>query len=183
MNKNEGKINMEKNGDIAGKYLSFSLREETYGIPIESVQEIIEMAPITYVPNLPDFVKGVINLRGKVLYVIDLRGKFGLEETSFTKETCIIIVDIGSLQLGVIVDSVYEVLEFKKENIEANQSLSDDDNDQFIIGMGKIDEKVIILADLSIAFSSESMKKIIRPDNQAKLNSLIAENSAKKEAV
>jgi len=105
-----------------GKYLTFSLAGEEYGIGILKVKEIIGMMAVTSVPQTPDFVKGVINLRGKVIPVIDLRLRFGIEREEYTERTCIIVVEIssssGKVVIGIVVDSVSEVLNIKGEDIE-----------------------------------------------------------------
>jgi purine-binding chemotaxis protein CheW len=105
-----------------GKYLTFSLKEEEYGIGILKVKEIIGMMPITSVPRTPDFVKGVINLRGKVIPVVDLRLKFSMESISYTDRTCIIVVEIESdaatVFIGIVVDAVSEVLNITERDIE-----------------------------------------------------------------
>jgi purine-binding chemotaxis protein CheW len=105
-----------------GKYLTFTLADEEYGIGILKIREIIGMMPITTIPQTPQFVKGVINLRGKVIPIIDLRQKFGMESIDYTDRTCIIVVEIdgtvGNVQIGIVVDSVSEVLNIKKEDIE-----------------------------------------------------------------
>lgn len=113
--------------DREGKYLTFSLAGEEYGIGILKVKEIIGMMPITTVPRTPPFVKGVINLRGKVIPVVDLRLKFGMEEMAYAERTCIIVVEIrgegGSVLIGIVVDSVSEVLNIKGGDIEETPAL------------------------------------------------------------
>ncbi|MDY6842623.1 MAG: chemotaxis protein CheW, partial [Thermodesulfobacteriota bacterium] len=108
--------------DREGKYLTFTLAEEEYGISILKIKEIIGMMPITFVPQTPEFVKGVINLRGKVIPVVDLRLRFGMESIDYTERTCIIVVEIegqaDTVLTGIVVDSVSEVLNIKGEDIE-----------------------------------------------------------------
>ena len=106
-----------------GKYLTFALADEEYGISILKVKEIIGMMPITTVPQTPEFVKGVINLRGKVISVMDLRLKFGMDEIEYTERTCIIVVEIAgasnnTILIGIVVDSVSEVLNIKSDDTE-----------------------------------------------------------------
>ena len=142
----------------AGKYLTFSLASEEYGIPILKVKEIIGMMPITSVPQVPNFVKGVINLRGKVIPVIDLRLKFGLEEIDYTERTCIIVVEIesesGTLPTGVIVDSVSEVIAIKDEDIEDTPEFGTTLDTAFISGMAKKDSEIKILLDIDSVVST-----------------------------
>ncbi len=113
---------LKTSGDKGGKYLTFLLGDEEYGIAILKIKEIIGMMPITYVPQTPEFVKGVINLRGKVIPVIDLRLKFGLESVGHTDRTCIIVVEIqgpaAMIQIGLVVDTVSEVLNIRADDIE-----------------------------------------------------------------
>jgi len=135
-----------------GKYLTFALADEEYGISILKVKEIIGMMPITTVPQTPAFVKGVINLRGKVIPVVDLRLKFGMSATEYTERTCIIVVEIlgetGTLQIGNVVDAVSEVLNIRGEDVEETPSFGSTLNTSYILGMAKIDGGVKILLDI-----------------------------------
>ena len=141
----------------AGKYLTFALAEEEYGLEILKVREIIGMMEITAVPRTPGYVKGVINLRGKVIPVVDLRLKVGMAEAERTDQTCIIVVDIGDVEMGIIVDQVREVLDIAGENIEDAPSLGDKVDTDFILGMGKLGEKVTILLDISKLLSKSDI--------------------------
>ena len=135
-----------------GKYLTFTLAEEEYGIGILKIKEIIGMMPITTVPQTPDFVKGVINLRGKVIPVMDLRLKFGMESIDYNDRTCIIVVEIegstGTIQIGIVVDSVSEVLNIKGEDIEETPTFGTKLNTDYILGMAKMEGGVKILLDI-----------------------------------
>jgi purine-binding chemotaxis protein CheW len=135
-----------------GKYLTFSLAGEEYGIGILKVREIIGMMSITPVPQTPEFVKGVINLRGKVIPVIDLRLRFGLDAASYTERTCIIVVEIhgetGSVPMGIVVDAVSEVLNIRGTDIENTPSFGVKLNTDFILGMAKTEVGVKILLDI-----------------------------------
>ncbi len=133
----------------AGKYLTFILAEEIYGLEILKVREIIGMMTITDVPRTPGYVRGVINLRGKVIPVVDLRLKFGMMTAEETEETCIIVVDVNGVEMGTIVDRVSEVLDINEADIEDAPAMGLDVNTDFILGMGKADEKVTILLDIS----------------------------------
>lgn len=138
--------------DKEGKYLTFSLDNEEYGIGILKIKEIIGMMPITQVPRTPRFVKGVINLRGKVIPVIDLRLRFGMEETGYTERTCIIVVEIelqaGQLMIGIVVDSVSEVLNIKGEDIEETPAFGETLSTEYILGMAKMEGGVKILLNI-----------------------------------
>lgn len=145
-----------------GKYLTFNLKNENYGIPLGRVKEIIAMLPITEVPKTPDYIKGVINLRGKIIPIMDLRLKFCLEEKEYNDRTCIIVVDIlngeAKRQTGLAVDSVAEVVDIKSAEIEEMSSSENSDEDEFIIGIGKVKEKVVMLLDIDKILSREAVK-------------------------
>lgn len=135
--------NMQNN-----KYLLFNIGEEVYGIDIATVTEIIEMQKITDVPDMPSFIKGVINLRGRVIPVMDLRLRFGMVERAYDDRTCVIIVKIDETQMGFIVDTVAEVHDIIETNIEPPPSFkSDNGRNHYISGLGKVNERVTILID------------------------------------
>lgn len=144
-----------------GKYLTFSLAGEEYGIGILKVKEIIGMMPVTSIPQAPYFIKGVINLRGKVIPVTDLRLKFGLSEGKTTDRTCIIVVEIGEngrqVQMGIVVDSVSEVLNVKAGEIEETPSFGTSVETEFILGMAKVEGRVEILLDIDKVFGREEV--------------------------
>lgn len=142
------------------KYLTFALGDEDYGLEILSVREIIGLLEITSVPRMPDFVKGVINLRGKVIPVIDLRLKFGLEEVESTKETCIIVVDLQDTVMGIIVDCVSEVMDIKEEMIEETPEFGVSVDTEFIKGIGKARDKVIMILDIRKILTGRELKAL-----------------------
>ena len=135
--------------------------KEIYGIEILKVQEIIGIMAVTRVPKTPDFVRGVINLRGKVIPVIELRRKFGMESREDTDRTCIVVVQvsgaIGTLTMGLLVDEVSEVLNVGQEQIEAPPSFGVGVDTEFILGMGKVGQKVVMLLDVEKVLSSEKL--------------------------
>jgi purine-binding chemotaxis protein CheW len=135
-----------------GKYLTFVLGKEEYGLEILKVKEIIGMMDITSVPNVPSYVKGVINLRGKVIPVVELRLKFGMESIPYTERTCIIVVDVqvkGRLALiGIVVDAVSEVLNINREEIENTPNFGAGMDTNYILGMAKVKGQVKILLDI-----------------------------------
>ena len=147
--------------DREGKYLTFTLASEEYGIGILKIREIIGMMPITSVPQTPDFVKGVINLRGKVIPVMDLRLRFGMEAIDYSERTCIIVVEIegdgGTVQIGIVVDSVSEVLNIKGEEIEDTPTFGTKLNIDYILGMSKMEGGVKILLDIDKVLSAEEI--------------------------
>ena len=140
------------------KYLTFTLEGEEYGIHILKIKEIIGMMPITSVPRTPDYMKGVINLRGKVIPVVDLRLKFGIEEADYNDRTCIVVVEIkvdsDTFLVGIVVDAVSEVLTIKGEEIEAAPTFGAKLNTDYILGMAKIDGGVKILIDIDRIMSA-----------------------------
>ncbi|WDP92211.1 MAG: purine-binding chemotaxis protein CheW [Desulfobacter sp.] len=135
-----------------GKYLTFTLDKEEYGIGILKVKEIIGMIPITPVPRTPEFVKGVINLRGKVLPVVDLRLKFSMGEIPYTERTCIIVVEIDNndetVLIGIVVDAVSEVLSITAESIEPPPAFGGRLSTEYILGMAKTETGVKILLNI-----------------------------------
>ncbi len=151
---------MQNLGNISGKYLTFRLANEMYGIEILKVREIIGMMEITPVPQTPGFVKGLINLRGKVIAVIDLRTKFNLEEKAYTSETCMIIADLVEKQVALVIDSVCEVVDIPVSGVEETPSFGASINTAFIKGIGKMEKQVIILLDIEKVFNSEELVKV-----------------------
>ena len=147
----------------AGKYLTFALANEEYGLEILKVREIFGYMDITAVPQTPAYVKGVINLRGQVIPVIDLRAKFGMETTDVTEETCIIVVEITQgdqkYSTGIVVDHVQEVLDIAGEDIEESPQFDSSVNTEFILGMGKIGDTVKILLDIDKVLNSDDLAK------------------------
>ena len=142
----------------AGKYLTFQLGGEVYGLEILKVQEIIGMMDVTQVPRTPDFVRGVINLRGKIIPVVDLRMKFDLERPPDSEKTCIVVVQVArdeqEVTMGVIVDEVSEVLDVEGDQIELPLSFGPAVQTDFILGMGKVGRKVVMLLDVDRVLSS-----------------------------
>lgn len=149
---------------LAGKYLTFKLGREEYGLEILKVQEIIKMMEITTVPRTPAFVKGVINLRGKVIPVVDLRLKFDMDEIDATDKSCVIVVqvarDSSTVTMGIVVDEVSEVLDIKGEEIEPSPSMGVTVDTQFILGMAKSKGAVKILLDVDKVLSTGDLEAI-----------------------
>jgi len=143
---------VEKARAGAGKYLTFALGPEEFGLEILKVREIIGYMPITAVPQTPTYVKGVINLRGQVIPVVDLRAKFSMHTTETTSETCIIVVETrqggSKCSTGIVVDRVRDVLDVLAENIENPPDFGGGVDTQCILGMGKIGDSVKILLDI-----------------------------------
>ncbi|MBD3240979.1 MAG: chemotaxis protein CheW, partial [Chitinivibrionales bacterium] len=141
------------------KYLTFRLGEEEYGIEILKVQEIIQMQRVTRVPNAPSYVRGVINLRGKVIPVLELRVTFGMPDQPDSEKTCIIVVQLQlggeALTMGLIIDEVREVLDIGADSIEETPSFGTKVHTDFIMGIGKVDTAVKMLLDIDRIFDEE----------------------------
>ena len=146
----------------AGKYLTFQLANEEFGIRVLKVREIMGLQEITAVPQTPMHIKGVINLRGKVVPVIDLRLKFGLDAAEYTQRTCIIVTQVqgesGSVLMGIVVDGVSEVLNLTAPEIEDTPDFGEEVTGQFLLGMAKVKGKVKILLDIDKVLSSQDMR-------------------------
>jgi purine-binding chemotaxis protein CheW len=144
-----------------GKYLTFLMANEKYGLEILKVREIIGMMAITVVPMIPAYVRGVINLRGKVIPVIDLRLKFGVKAKEDGQRTCIIVVNLArtlqELTMGIIVDEVADVINIGQSQMEPPPSFGANIRTDFILGMGKIDHKVMTLLDIDRVLSGEEI--------------------------
>ncbi|MCH7872466.1 MAG: purine-binding chemotaxis protein CheW [Planctomycetes bacterium] len=142
-----------------GKFLTFRLGSEEFGVEVLKVRELIGIMDITKVPQTHAFVEGVINLRGKVIPVIDLRTKFGLERAAYNDQTCVIVVDVGSL-MGIIVDTVCEVHDIPADNIEPPPELGCGVDTTFILGLGKVGDEVKILLDIDSVLNAGELVEL-----------------------
>jgi purine-binding chemotaxis protein CheW len=145
----------------AGKYLTFQLASEEFGIRVLNVREIMGVQEITAVPGTPAHIKGVINLRGKVVPVVDLRLKFALAAAEYTQRTCIIVTQVrgerGPVMIGVVVDAVSEVLNLTAQDIEDTPDFGDDAGIRYLLGMAKVKGKVKILMDIEQVLSTSEL--------------------------
>jgi purine-binding chemotaxis protein CheW len=150
--------------DKEGKYLTFALAHEQYGLEILKVREIIGYMEITAVPQMPNYVKGVINLRGQVIPVVDLRAKFKMETAEVTEQTCIIVVEIAqgdrTYNTGIVVDRVEEVLDIPGKDIEEAPQFGSSVDTSFILGMGKINDSVKILLDIDKVLATADLNAL-----------------------
>jgi len=144
----------------AGKYLTFFLGDQEYGVEILKVREIIGMVRITPVPRTPAFVEGVINLRGKVIPVIDLRQQFDMASVERNEETCIIVVDVQGIEMGIIVDKVSEVQDIASEDIEETPDFGQTVDTDFILGIAKSEGQVTVLLDICRVLSTEQIATV-----------------------
>jgi purine-binding chemotaxis protein CheW len=160
----------------AGKFLTFFLANEEYGVEILKVQEIIGRMPITPVPLTSKYILGVINLRGKIHPIMDLKIKFGMDQSEITDETCIIVIKTASLMMGILVDKVSEVVNVASGDIEDTPSFGADVNTEYLLGVGKTGGKVRLLLDIEKVITASDiihMKKAAEssgPEPKAETN-------------
>lgn len=143
-----------------GKFLTFSLGKEVYAIEIKYVTEIIGIQPITEVPELPDYVKGIINLRGKIIPVMDVRLRFKKEEVPYNDRTCIIVVDVYGLSVGLVVDQVSEVLSIMEDDIVPPPEISKANDNKYIKGIGKAGSEVKLILGCDRLLNDEDIELI-----------------------
>jgi len=144
------------------KYLIFSIGNQSYGIDIEYVIEIIGIEPITEVPELPDYVKGVINLRGKIIPVMDVRLKFKKEPKEYDDRTCIIVVEISNISIGLIIDRVLDVVNIDEKNIspQPKTNSNKDNTNKYIKGIGKVQNEIRLLIDCYKLIEEEEIEEL-----------------------
>lgn len=154
-------VDDEDDTNLTDKYLLFNLADEEYGIDISRVTGIEELQKITHVPDMPSFMKGVINLRGRVIPVIDLRLRFGMEEREYDDRTCIIVCDVRDITIGFIVDTVTVVLDIEENNIEPPPSFrTESGKERYISGLARVDDEVKILLNVEKILKEEELHKI-----------------------
>ena len=154
---NTGKL--EEKGSLQ-QYVTFLIGGETYGVEVLQVQEIIGMTPITFVPNAMNFMKGVINLRGTVVPVIDMRLKLNLDERQYDVSTVIIVVEVKERMIGIIVDSVSDVVSLPVNSIQDTPHFTSKIETDFVKGIGQIDENLVIILDVSRILTTAEIKSI-----------------------
>lgn len=150
-----------RSADHAGKYLTFELAHEEYGVPVLKVREIVRMTDITPVPRMPRHVRGVINLRGKVIPVIDLRLKLGFPQQDYTERTCIVIVEVsltsGRVLMGMVVDRVADVLNITSEDVDPTPEFGERVQTDYMRGVARVKGRVKILIDLDRVLGADSV--------------------------
>jgi purine-binding chemotaxis protein CheW len=156
MHDDQDKRNIEKGPDN-GQFLTFTLQNEEYGIEILKVQEIKGFSKITPIPNAPPFVRGVMNLRGTVVPIIDLRARFSMTEKEYDQFTCIVVVNVGSRVVGLVVDSVSDVLNIPHDAIANPPELATAGDTSCITGMGKLGERIVMLLDMSKLVGADAL--------------------------
>jgi purine-binding chemotaxis protein CheW len=156
----ENRLTVEQEDTQSGKFLTFELGSEAYGIEIRFVTEIVGIQPVTQVPEVPGYVKGIINLRGQVIPVIDMRLRFGKEEVGYTDRTCIIVIEIRNIPVGLIVDGVSEVIRISEDQIVPAPSYQSGMQDRFIKSIGKVGSDVKLLLDCDKIVLDQGMEEI-----------------------
>lgn len=146
--------------ELAGKYLNFRLDTKYYAFPLLKVREIIRLTDITPVPRTSEFIRGIINLRGKIIPVYDLRRRFGIEAIPDTSISCIIVVDVDELEVGVVVDSVAQVAVFNTDAIERAPSFSQNEQTKYILGIGKCPTYVTLLLDIQNLLQKDEIAEV-----------------------
>jgi len=161
--------------DLAGRYLTFTLGGDNYGIPVLNVREIIHMCPITPVRRMPDYVKGVINLRGSVIVVIDLRLKFAMPPSNYNERTCIIVVHVRGVDgardtmMGAIVDTVEEVILLSEDDIGPTPDFGVSSDTKYMLGVSTFNGSVKTLLDIERVFREEGLVELVNPENNLNL--------------
>ncbi len=145
---------------MKGKFLTFTLKKETYGIEIKYVTEIIGLQPITEVPELPEYIMGIINLRGKIIPVMDVRLRFKKPFREYNDRTCVIVVDIKDLSIGLVVDSVSEVLSIPDENIVNPPEINKASHNKYIKGIGKVEKEIKLLLDCNKLLNDDDAQSL-----------------------
>lgn len=153
--------NQKVNEDMDNKYLTFFLAREIYGVEIAYVTEIIGIQKITNIPEMPDYIKGVINLRGKVIPVMDVRTRFHMEQREYDERTCIIVVDISGTTVGLVVDEVSEVADIPEDQVEPPPMGRQGKGNAFIKGMGKSGDSVKILLNIESLIKEEDLETVM----------------------
>ena len=146
--------------DMRGRFLTFYIGEEMFGIELKNVMEIVGIQPVTGMPEMPDYIKGIINLRGKIIPVMDVRLRFKKPEMDYTDRTCVIVIFLGDISIGLIVDHVSEVLAIPDENVMEKPEISTKGGRGYIQTIGKIGEKVVLLIDCEKLLNEEDVDTV-----------------------
>jgi len=150
----------EEEDAMSNRYLTFHLGNEDYGIEIQYVTEIVGIQHVTEVPDMPEFVCGVINLRGRVIPLIDVRARFHMEAREYDDRTCVIVVNINENSIGLVVDMVNEVLDIPEENVSPPPKVSQGSSSRYLKGMGKVGDEVKILLDVQRLLFNEELEQL-----------------------
>jgi len=161
----ENTMELEEEDTQKGKYLTFSLDKEVYAIEIKYVTEIIGIQPITEIPELPDYIKGIVNLRGKIIPVMDVRLRFRKKAIDYNDRTCVIVIDVDNISVGLIVDNVMEVMSISDENIVPPPEMSRGSGNRYIKAIGKVGNDVKLILDCMKMISDEDMEILCQTAN------------------
>ena len=145
---------------MKGRFLTFLIGNETFGVPISHVMEIIGIQPITKIPETPDYIKGIVNLRGKIVPVLDVKLRFKKVETEYNDRTCIIVIEFNNMSIGLIVDSVSEVLSIRDEDVSEKPELGGKIGGNYVKNIGKSHDNVILLIDCEKLLSTEELDTV-----------------------
>ncbi len=157
-------MSREEISEMTGRYLTFLVEDQSFGVPISEVVQIVGVQEITKVPHFPPYAKGVINLRGLIIPIVDIRLRFDKPEIPYTERTCIIVTNIRDRHIGLAVDNVDDVLSIGDEAISPPPKLSDEVSDNFISGVGRNGSQVILLLDTSKILKKSELESIIPPE-------------------
>ena len=146
--------------DMEGRFLTFQIDNDMYGIELRNVMEIVGIQPVTAMPEMPDYIKGIINLRGEIIPVMDVRLRFKKAAKDYTDRTCVIVISFGDMSIGLIVDCVSEVLAIPDEDIAEKPEISSKGNCGYVRSIGKIGDKVILLIDCEKLLADDDAKQI-----------------------
>lgn len=146
--------------DMKNRFLTFLIGEESYGIGIENVREIISMQPVTEMPEMPVYFKGIINLRGSIIPAMDVRLRFKRPEADYTERTCIVVVNFNGISVGLIVDCVSDVLTIPDENIGKRPEINSKGSCGYVKSIGKIDDKIVLLLDCEKLMNEDDLETI-----------------------
>lgn len=146
--------------DMKGRFLTFLVDKELYGIGLRNVMEIVGIQPITQMPEMPDYIKGIVNLRGKIIPIMDVRLRFKKMGRDYTDQTCIIVIDFNGISLGLIVDSVSEVMAIPEKDIADKPEISAKGGRGYISSIGKIGERVILILDCGKLLSEDEIEAV-----------------------
>jgi purine-binding chemotaxis protein CheW len=149
-----------------GRYLTFLIDNESYGLPIKKVKEIIGLMEITHIPKTRNYIKGVINLRGKIIPLMDFRLKFGMDEKAYNERTCIIVIEVDSTErqklVGIVVDAVSDVVKIQKGDIEPPPDYNNKSEGDVLIGIGKLKDKVILILNIEKILNYDEITSLER---------------------
>lgn len=160
MTQTQAELQHELEDTQRGRFLTFALGNEDFGIEIKYVTEIVGLQPISQLPEVPAFIKGIINLRGRIIPVLDVRIKFKKEPEAYTDRTCIVVIDTGEVNAGLIVDNVADVVSIDDENISPPPELGAGVQNRFLLGVGKVGEKVKLILDCRKLFIEQEAQAV-----------------------